>query len=146
MQIDLSRRPSADAAIDSRPYWDGIAAGRFLIQQCAGCGLHRHYPRPMCGACHSMEHRWVTAGGRATVRSWTVCHHAFLPAFEDSLPYVLALAELEEGVRVNLMLVGVALDQLRMGLPVRTRIAQGSDGTRFPVLEADEAAAAAVPG
>jgi uncharacterized protein len=136
MQIDLSHRPSRDAAIDSQGYWDGIAAGEFRVQCCAGCGLLRHYPRPMCAACHSMKHTWVALSGGGTVRSWTVCHHAFLPAFEDALPYVLALAELDEGVRVNLQLQGVPADGLRVGMRVRVRFAVADNGTRFPALEA----------
>lgn len=138
MQIDLTQRPSRDAAIDSQGYWDGLACGQFLVQRCAGCGLLRHYPRPMCAACHAMEYAWVAMSGRATVRSWTVCHHAFLPSFKDALPYVLALAELEEGVRVNLPLLGLPVDRLRIGLRVQLRIAQSEDGTRYPVLEPSE--------
>src|SRR5947207_637583 len=84
MQIDLTHRPSRDAAIDSQGYWDGLAAGEFCVQRCAGCGLLRHYPRPMCSACHSMECEWVAVSGRGTLRSWTVCHHAFLPAFQEA--------------------------------------------------------------
>jgi uncharacterized protein len=141
MQIDLTHRPSRDAALDSQGYWDGLRAGQFLVQRCSGCGLFRHYPRPMCSACHAMQYDWVPVRGRATVRSWTVCHHAFLPAFKEAVPYVLALAELEEGVRVNLPLVGAPPDTLRIGMPVRVRIARSEDGTRYPVLEAGEEAA-----
>jgi hypothetical protein len=92
----------------------------------------------MCAACRSMEHTWVALSGAGTVRSWTVCHHAFLPAFEDALPYVLALAELDEGVRVNLQLQGVPADRLRVGMRVLVRFAVSDNGTRFPVLEAVE--------
>ena len=136
MQIDLTHRPSRDAAIDSQGYWDGLKFGQFLVQRCTGCGLLRHYPQPMCSACHALTSEWVGVSGRATVRSWTVCHHAFLPSFKDALPYVLALAELEEGVRVNLPLVGLAADRLRVGLPIKLRIVTIDDGTRYPVLEA----------
>ncbi|WP_326542622.1 Zn-ribbon domain-containing OB-fold protein [Pseudorhodoferax sp.] len=146
MHADRMVRPSADAAIDAQPHWDGLAHGRFLVQRCAQCGLLRHYPRPMCAACHAMEHAWVEVGGRATVRSWTICHHAFLPELASEVPYVLAIAELDEGVRVNLPLTDVAHAALRIGLPVRLRIVAGPGGAPRPTLVVADPADAAAPG
>jgi uncharacterized protein len=83
----------------SRPYWDAAAQGRLVLQCCAACGRIRHYPRLLCDACYSDTVRWVTASGYGTVHSWTVAHHAFHPAFQDELPYVLLTVDLAEGVR-----------------------------------------------
>lgn len=83
----------------SRPYWEAAAVGRLVLQTCAACGKLRHYPRLLCGRCHSEAVRWTEASGRGHIHSWTVSHHAFHPAFAAELPYTLVTVDLEEGVR-----------------------------------------------
>ena len=94
-------RPAPEPTIDSRPYWDGLKERRLLIQQCGDCGTLRHYPRPMCAACHSLEVRWIEASRQGRLYSWTEVHHPFVPGFRDEIPYVMATVELEEGVRLQ---------------------------------------------
>jgi uncharacterized OB-fold protein len=83
----------------SRPFWEGAAAGRLMIQRCASCGKLRHYPRLLCDACYSDAVEWVEASRRGSIHSWTVSHHAFHPAFKSELPYTLVTVDLAEGVR-----------------------------------------------
>ncbi len=90
--------PQSPTAL-SRPFWEGAAAGRLMIQRCAACGKLRHYPRLLCDACYSDAVEWIEASRRGTIHSWTVAHHAFHPAFKDELPYTLVTVDLEEGVR-----------------------------------------------
>ena len=35
-----------------------------MLQRCADCGRVRHYPRPLCDACHSFAVDWVEAPAR----------------------------------------------------------------------------------
>ena len=49
---------------DTQPYWDGLKAGTLRLQRCAACGKVRHYPRPVCEACWSMDCDWIDASGR----------------------------------------------------------------------------------
>ena len=90
-------RPEPDPGPDTRPYWEGLKAGEFLVQQCMSCGRKRHYPRPVCDACYSLESEWVPIRGQGRIHSWTVCHHAFLPGFRKLLPYVVAIADIDDG-------------------------------------------------
>ena len=84
---------------ETQPYWDGLREGRLRLQSCADCGKIRHYPRPVCDACWSMNVKWVDAAGTATVHSWTITHYAFHPGFKGDLPYILLTVDLPEGVR-----------------------------------------------
>lgn len=118
-------------------YWQGAAAGRLVLQQCADCGRIRHYPRVLCDNCYSFAVRPVEATGRGTVHSWTVAHHAFSPEFAADLPYVLLVVDMEEGVRVMGRLQGDV--RPRIGLPVRVTFAPGLDGVPVPHFTADEA-------
>ena len=97
--IEIPPKPAQIPTELSRPYWEGAAAGRLMIQRCAACGKLRHYPRLLCDTCYSDAVEWVEASRRGTIHSWTVSHHAFHPAFKAELPYTLVTVDLEEGVR-----------------------------------------------
>jgi uncharacterized protein len=128
-------QPVPEPTPDSKPHWDGLRQGRFLVQRCTSCGQLRHYPRPLCSGCFSFDHEWVPLTGHGTVHSWTVCHHAFLPAFKAKTPYIVAIADLAEGVRVNLALVGVPEEEVKIGLPVQIRYQPVTETVTLPVLE-----------
>lgn len=126
--------PLPESTPQSQPHWDGLAQHRLLLQRCTGCGLVRHYPRPMCDACHAMECDWVEAAGSARVHSWTVAHHAFHPAFKPELPYVLVTADLPEGVRLLARLEGNDATALRIGQPLRIGFRDVAPGVTLPVF------------
>lgn len=115
-------------SLDALPYWEGLQSGRLLVQRCAACGMHRHYPRPMCPACHSFEVQWVQTSGNATVHSWTVVHQSALPAFSGEVPYTLLTVDLPEGVRLLGQLQGESEGKLRIGAPVQALVSAGPDG------------------
>jgi hypothetical protein len=121
---------------ETQPYWDGLNEGRLRLQRCADCGKVRHYPRPVCDACHSMNVDWIDASGRGTVHSWTITHYAFHPGFKGDLPYTLLTVDLEEGVRMNAQARGIDAEALRVGLPVRVAFEPVKDGLTLPVFEA----------
>ncbi|WP_165982794.1 Zn-ribbon domain-containing OB-fold protein [Dankookia rubra] len=124
----------------SAPYWEGLNQRKLLLQKCQGCGKIRHYPQPMCAACHSMEVGWVEASGRGTIYSWTITHHAFHPGVRQDLPYILATVVLEDGVRMNAQLRGVPAKTLCIGLPVRVAFETVKEGLTLPYLIPEEPA------
>lgn len=88
------------------------------FQRCADCGTWRHMPRESCNRCGSFEWQWAASSGRGTIFSWTVIHRALHPGFNDDLPYAAVVVELDEGVRVVSSVVGLPIEDLRVGLPV----------------------------
>lgn len=111
--------PVPDAV--TRPFWEGVAEGVLRLQRCAGCGRHVFYPRAVCPFCASAELAWVEAAGVGTVHSFTVVHRA--PAeYRDEVPYVVALVDLDEGVRMMTRLVDVEPAAVRVGMPVEVAI------------------------
>lgn len=125
---------------DAQPYWaglkgDGEHRGQLLVQRCRACGKHRHYPRPLCPACHAFEVDWVPVSSTGTVYSWTVVHQSALPAYANQVPYTLLTVDMPEGVR----LLGRWVDagdghDLATGLAVRVAVETGPDGTPQPVF------------
>ena len=132
--MDLPTKPVPEPTPDSQPYWEGLAAHRLLLQKCAACGRVRHYPRPLCDACHSFEVGWIEASGEAAVHSWTVAHHPFHPGFKAELPYVLVTADLPEGVRMVAQLRGAGADALRPGRALRIGFEEAGAGVTLPVF------------
>jgi uncharacterized OB-fold protein len=134
MADEVYAKPLPEPTRDSKPYWDALREGRLVIQQCAACGKLRHYPRPVCDACYSMDATWREATGRGSVHSWTVAHHPFHPAFKGELPYVLATVDLDEGVRMIAQLRGVALEALAVGLAVAMAPERVTEALTLPVF------------
>ena len=108
---------------DNSFFWAGTAAGELRIQRCAACGALRHPPGPMCPACGTPgDGSYVVAAGTGEVFSYVVHHHPPVPG--KRLPMVVALVQLPEGVRMVGEMPGVALDQMRIGLPVQATFVQ----------------------
>jgi uncharacterized OB-fold protein len=91
--------PAPEATPISQPYWSALAEGRLTFQQCR-CG-HRWLPaRSECPSCLGTDWSWADAQGRGRIVSWVVYHVAYHEAFKHSLPYNVAVIELDEGVRL----------------------------------------------
>ena len=120
---------------DTRPYWDALHEGKFRLQRCAECKKVRHYPRPVCDACYSMNAEWFEASGRGMVHSWTITHHAFLPALQADLPYTLLTVDLEEGVRMQAQGRGIGEAELKVGLKVKVGFEKVKDDLTLAVFE-----------
>jgi uncharacterized OB-fold protein len=109
-------RPLPEPDEASRPFFEGAMAGRLMLMRCNACGTVRLPSRRHCDRCLSPEFAWFEASGRGTVRTFGVMHQRYHPAFE--LPYNVTIVELEEGPRITTNIVGVANDQIRVGMPV----------------------------
>lgn len=83
---------------DSQFFWDGAQAKELRIQSCGACGALRHPPGPTCPACGAFDRHHVVASGLGTVFSYVIHRHPPVPGKE--LPIVLALIDLDEGVRM----------------------------------------------
>lgn len=101
----------------SGPLWDAAKEHELRLQRCASCQHWLMPPRPMCPQCQSMEAEWVPVSGEGTISSWVTYAEAPHPAFDS--PHTVVLVELAEGPRVVSNVVGVAPEELEVGLPVR---------------------------
>ena len=111
--------PVPDAV--TQPFWDGVAEGVLRIQRCQACGRPVFYPRAVCPHCTRGELTWVEASGLGTVHTFTVVHRA-PPEHREDVPYVVALVELDEGVRMMTRLVDVEPSAVAVGLPVEVAV------------------------
>lgn len=117
--MDLTAKPKPRVTPDNRPFWEGCREHVLKLPWCAaGCGRAFLPPAPVCPWCFGERIEWRAASGRGTVTTFVVVHQAWFPAFADDLPYNAAQVELAEGPRLTTSLVGVANEDLAVGLEV----------------------------
>ena len=94
------------------------AAGRLSFQRCAACGYRRWPAAGLCPECWSPDAEWEAVEQGGSVWSFGVYDRAFDPAFEAKLPYVVALVQLDAGPRMISNVVGVAPEDMTVGMRV----------------------------
>ncbi|AQA02561.1 DNA-binding protein [Mycobacterium sp. MS1601] len=110
---DKLMRPSWSR--DTKFFWDGVAAHELRIQKRPDGSL-QHPPVPAVWQGKDADVDYLVASGNGTVFSYVVHHAPKVPG--RSLPFVIALVELDEGVRMLGELRGVDVNQVKIGMPV----------------------------
>jgi uncharacterized OB-fold protein len=105
-----------------------------LLRHCNACGHDHYYPRPFCPVCWSDDVAWKEASGGGTVYTYSVVHVNDLPPFNERVPYVAAIVELDEGPRVMTNIEGVPFDSLECGMRVTVDFKPISDDVTIPVF------------
>jgi uncharacterized OB-fold protein len=119
---------------ESQAYWEGAREGRLLVARCGACGERHHYPRPFCPSCWSDDVTLEQVSGRGTLYTWSTVFMNDLPPFNDRLPYVAAVVELDEGPRLMTNLVDHDGIELRVGMPVEVVFQELTDTVTAPVF------------
>jgi uncharacterized OB-fold protein/acyl dehydratase len=111
---DTMMRPASSR--DTAFFWEGVKAHELRIQRRPDGSL-QHPPVPAVWQDKAQPIDYVVASGRGTLYSYVVHHAPKVPG--RTLPFVIALVELEEGVRMLGELRGVDRDEIKIGMPVR---------------------------
>lgn len=85
--------------------------------RCPACDALYFPPREICPTCRSRALESYRLSGRGTVYSHTTIYQA-PEGFEHSVPYVVALIDLEEGPRITAQLTDTDPDEVEVGMPV----------------------------
>ncbi|MGM9927757.1 MAG: Zn-ribbon domain-containing OB-fold protein [Bacillus sp. (in: firmicutes)] len=108
---------------DNSPYWDAADRHELILQKCESCQEYAHPPGPACSKCGSTELSWENQGSEinGNVYSFVISHRPFLPGFQDDLPTIIAVVELEKIPQVKI--IGNILEcdpnDVKIGMPVR---------------------------
>jgi uncharacterized OB-fold protein len=105
-------KPSPRAADPdlTQPFWEATKRNELVIPYCKQCGEHFWYPRAACPGCLSENWEWSRVSGNGRLHAYTVVRQPGNPAFNDDVPYVNALVQLDEGVKIFSNLVDVDVD------------------------------------
>jgi uncharacterized protein len=103
----------------SDPFWEACRRGELHYQRCQACGLSNFPPAEHCRDCLSDELLWARSGGVGEIYSWTVVYRPVTAEFTP--PYAPAIVTLDEGYQMLTNVVGVAPDELAIGMPVQVQ-------------------------
>lgn len=131
--------PRESQYVDSAAFWQGTRDGRLVLQVCLKTGRFQHFPRPLSLYTGTRELGWREVSGNGTIYAVTALRTPGLGA-EGRLPCVLALVELDEGVRILGNLPDSRPGEVRIGDRVTLRWDALSDG-RYPAFRLEPAVA-----
>ena len=117
--MDKYDKPIPKPNVETQAFWDACKRKELVIQRCKDCNTFRHYPRPMCHNCGSLDVEWVKVSGQGTVFSYSVVNHPVHASFTD-VPYAFVLIELPDAGGVHLVsdLIDCPPEEIFIGMPV----------------------------
>jgi hypothetical protein len=120
--------PPPAVTLESKPFFDAAAEGRFLIKRCQACGEAHWYPRTLCPFCHSERTVWEESPGTGVVYTYSVMWRS------PTGPYAIGYVTLDEGVSLMTNFVEVAPDGLSIGMKVKVKFQPTEGGPPVPVF------------
>jgi len=132
MASEKKLRPAPWVTRDSEFFWSAAKEDRFVAQACSDCGELRSPPRPMCPQCHSVASEARALSGRGTVYSWVIPRYPPIPGFEGT--YIVAVIDLEEGIRFVSNLCGIEYEAVTPDMPVEVFFEDTEGGYRIPLF------------
>lgn len=122
---------------DNEHFWHGGAEGELRFLRCDACRTYIHPPAPICPECLGRALSPEAVSGRATLHTYTVNHHTWIPGFDP--PYVVAIVDIEEqpGLRLTTNLVDCEIEDVHIGMPVKVCFEARDDGIYIPLFAPD---------
>jgi uncharacterized OB-fold protein len=119
------------------PFWDATREGRLLLPWCRSCEQPFWFPREACPRDLSPDLEWRPTDGRGAVHAVSVMPKPGNPLMAGREPYVVALVELDDGVRMMSTVVGTDPWSVAVGDRVTLAWEPLSDGRQLYVFERD---------
>ena len=120
---------------ETKRYWDACKRGQLLTQKCNDCGEYQFYRRAFCSHCWSYSIEDVVSSGKGTVWTYTVTYQNRAPGYRDEVPYVVALVELEGGIKMFTNIVECNPEDVRIGMPVEVVFQKATDDITIPYFK-----------
>jgi uncharacterized protein len=128
---EVEGRPVPLLNAATAPYWEATTRGELLVQECADCGNRQFYPRAICTRCGG-EPGWLTTGGKGVIHTFSVVRQSGVAPFKDWTPFAVAVVELDEGPRIMGNVVGIDVDDVRIGQRVEVHFVPLNDESALP--------------
>jgi uncharacterized protein len=101
-----------------KPFWDACKEKKLLYQVCKDCGQVNFFPKMLCVNCMSHNLGWKESKGKGHIYTFTVTYDAAPPEFMSSVPYALAVVNLDEGFSMLTNIVDCEYEKLKCNMPV----------------------------
>ena len=119
----------------NRPFFEGACLGELRIQSCIGCRGWMYPAKKRCQHCGSKALTWQAVSGSGILYSHARLQRVYHPRHEGRLPVILALIDLEEGVRVSSNLVNCQPSDATVGMAVHVVFEELPHGVFIPVFQ-----------
>lgn len=116
----------------TRPFWESAAKGRLVIQHCNRCGKPQFFPRIFCISCMASDITWRDCSGLGTIYTFTINRRGANAFMQERVPYVVAMIDLDEGVRLMSNIIDSPIDQIAIGKRVRVCFEKVSEEVALP--------------
>ena len=99
-------------------FWEGLNEGKVYGTTCQKCGKLHFPPVADCGECGQSDMKWTELDGVGEIVTFT---QVFVkPAsFSEEPDYIVAIAQLKEGVKALAWLTGIKIEDVQIGMKVK---------------------------
>lgn len=131
--MDKIKKPLPKIDRDSKKFWEGCKDEKLLFQYCEDCDKFIYYPRIICPYCMGEDLSWEESSGKGKVYSYTVVRYG-PPGYGEDVPYIAALIEMEEGVRMISNVIDCNPDNIHCDMAVKVVFKQ-RDTFKIPLFK-----------
>lgn len=103
---------------DTEEFWAGARERELRIQRCNACERFYFYPRFFCPRCWSTDVEWKVTSGQGRLASYVINARP-VPPFPKDVPQIIALIDLDEGVRMMSNIIDVEPDPANLAIGAR---------------------------
>jgi uncharacterized OB-fold protein len=114
---------------ETEEFWALADRGILGAPRCLECQRFFFYPRDFCPRCWSTRIEWRALSGRGRLATYVIVDRP-QPGVERRTPLVVALVELEEGIRLMANVVGLPADPSELALDLPLEVVFEHDGDR----------------
>lgn len=115
------------------PFWEACKQGRFRLHRCGLCD-RSYWPASRCIEHGDRDMRWVESSGAGELYTYTIMHHAFSRTLAAKTPYVVGVIKLEEGPFFHSNVVGVPIEQIKVGMALKAEMTDHESGITIPTF------------
>lgn len=133
--MEPNQRPIPVMQPWTKAFWKATKQGKLMIQHCHDCNSKIFFPKKVCPDCWSENLGWAEATGKAKVYTFTVMQDMVEPKFMGDLPYVLAMVDLEDGIRMTTRIVNCRPENVSIDMDVDVVFEDISSECSLPVFQ-----------
>ncbi len=126
-------KPLPEFRPETKPFWEAAKQHKLVIPRSRQTGEYFFYPRALSpGDDMSEDIEWVESEGKGKVWTFSVHHMGPSKAYKGEPPYVVALIEMQEGVKMMSNVVDVDPKEVFIGMDVQVVFDDVTDEVTLP--------------
>ena len=126
-------KPLPEFRPETKPFWDACKNHELVIPRSKTTGEYFFYPRAFSpGDDMTDDIEWVKASGKAKVWTFAIHHMGPTKVYKGDPPYVVALVETDEGVKMMTNVVDCDPKDVHIGMEVEVVFDDVTDEVTLP--------------